>query len=63
MGLVQSINYLVVDDGHVVVADLLQRVGQVGVALREARLQRDAAVVEGDALLVVAQLVVDGAHQ
>ena len=55
--------YLVVHDGHVEVADLLQRVGQVGVALREARVQQDAAVVERDALLVVAQLVVDGADQ
>ena len=41
---------LVVHDGHVEVADLLQRVGQVGVALRQSRVQQDAAVVEGDAL-------------
>lgn len=54
---------LVVYDSHVKVPNLLQRVGQIGVCLGELAIQHYASVVKPDALLVVAQLVVDCANQ
>ena len=54
---------LVVYDGHVVVANLLQRIRQVCVRLGQLAVQHDAPVVKPDALLIIAQLVVDGADQ
>ena len=55
--------YLVVDDSHVKVAQLLQCIGQVCMGFCHVRIQQDASVIESYALLVVAQLVVDGTNQ
>ena len=55
--------HLVVYHGEVKVADLLKCVCQVGVSLRHVGVQHDAAVIEGDALPVVAQLVVNGPNE
>ena len=54
---------LVVNDGHVVVSELLKRICQVGVRLRHAGVENDAAIVESNALLMISQLVVDGPDQ
>lgn len=54
---------LVVDDGHVKISKLLEGVGEVGMRLSHLSIQEDAAVIEGDALLVVPQLVVDGPNE
>ncbi len=55
--------HLVVHDREVGAAELLQRIGQVGVRLRERRLQQDGAVVSRHALGKVLELVVDRALQ
>lgn len=54
---------LVINNGHVEVAQLLQRIGQIGVGLRHVGIQQYAAVIESDALTVMTQLVIDGPNQ
>ena len=54
---------LIVDDGHVKISKLLEGVGEVGMRLSHLSVQEDAAVIEGDALLIVPQLVVDGPNE
>lgn len=55
--------YLIVDHGHVKIAKLLQSIGQVGMSFCHVWVQHDAAVVESNALLVVAKLVIDGSNE
>jgi hypothetical protein len=55
--------HLVVDDGHVEIAQLLEGVCKIGMCLCHLRVQQYATVIEGNALLVVPQLVVNGANQ
>ena len=51
---VKSMLHLVVDHSHVKVAELLQRIGQVGVGLGHMGVEHNAAIVESYALLIVA---------
>ncbi len=55
--------YLVVDDGHVKIAQLLQSIRQIGMRLCHLSIQQYAAVIEGYALLVVPQLIVDSSNE
>ena len=55
--------HLIVNYGHIKIAQLLQGVCQVGMRLGHLGVQQDAAVIEGNALLILTQLVVDGPNQ
>lgn len=55
--------HLIVDYGHIKIAQLLEGICQVGVRLSHLGIQQDAAVIEGNALLVLTQLVVNGTDQ
>ena len=55
--------YLIVYDSHVKVAQLLQCIGQVCMGFCHVGVQQDASVIECYALLIIAQLVVDGPNQ
>lgn len=53
-----DILYLVVDDSHIKVAQLLKRICQIGMSLGHMGIQQDASVIECYALLIVTKLVV-----
>mmetsp|Transcript_24123 Transcript_24123/g.75678 ORF Transcript_24123/g.75678 Transcript_24123/m.75678 type:complete len:262 (+) Transcript_24123:2126-2911(+) len=54
---------LVVYNGHVEVAHLLQRVGHVGVRLGKCRVELNGRGIERQAFVKVAQLIVDGPQE
>lgn len=54
---------LVVNDGHVKIAQLLEGICKIRMRLSHLGLQNDAAVIEGYALVKIAELVVDGTNQ
>ncbi len=55
-----EILYLVVDNSHVKVAQLLEGICQIGMSLSHMWVQQNAPVIECYALLIVAKLVVYG---
>lgn len=58
-----EILYLVVDNGHIKVAQLLKGVCQIGMSLSHMWVQQNASVIECYALLIVAKLVVYGPNE
>ena len=55
--------YLVVDDSHIKVAQLLEGICQIGMSLGHVGVQQDASVIECYTLLIVTKLVVYGPNE
>lgn len=55
--------HLVINNGHVVVAQLLKGICQVGMRFGHSGVKNNAAIIKGNALLVVPKLVVNGSNQ
>ena len=55
--------YLVVNNSHIKVAQLLKGICQIGMSLGHVGVQQNASVIERYALLIVAKLVVYGPNE